>query len=59
MAKCTECTRKTSGWKLAGLCGITADSHIEPEPLPEDPIATLKAANEALRKADAEQAKQI
>ena len=24
MAKCTECTRKTSGWKLAGICGITA-----------------------------------
>ena len=59
MAKCTECNRKTSGWKLAGLCGTTADSQMKPEPLPEDPIAILKAANEALRKANAEQAKQI
>ena len=59
MAKCTKCTRKTSGWKLAGLCGITPDSETVEEPAPEDPIATLKAANQALRKANAEQAKQI
>ena len=59
-AKCTKCSRKTSGWQLASLLGITPDSPSTPIKQPAiDPLEALKEANGALQKTNQEQAKQI
>ena len=51
MAKFVKCCRKTSGWKLANLVGITPKSLSTPkEPPAINPLKAPKATNTALQK---------